>query len=101
MSNFNDLLQDAERMKAQIDQTMDVGGSDTLPRMQRPISQLLEMGRRKLTASSFVTGTGDMSGEVVNASLLLASKGIDAAKLAQNLERIQMPSPSAPMGSGI
>jgi nuclear pore complex protein Nup93 len=81
MSDFQDLLNDAEQLTARIDQ--DATG---LPRLERTLTQLYETGRRKL-AKNITTDTSE-----INASILLASKGIDAPKLTQTIENLQAPS---------
>jgi hypothetical protein len=81
MSDFQDLLNDAEQLKARLDQ--DATG---LPRLERTLTQLYETGRRKL-AKNITTDASE-----INASILLASKGIDAPKLTQSIEHLTIPS---------
>lgn len=83
--DFQDLLQDAEQMTAQIDKE-NLG----LPRLQRTLNQLFESNKQKLTKTSNYI-TADANG--VNASILLAGKGIDAPKLTQNIENLKAPPP--------
>ena len=80
MSDFQDLLNDAEQLKAKIDQD-----SMGLPRLERTLTQLYETGRRKL-AKNITTDASE-----INASILLASKGIDAPKLTQTIENLTAP----------
>jgi hypothetical protein len=81
MSDFQDLLNDAEQLKARLDQ--DATG---LPRLERTLTQLYETRRRKL-AKNITTDASE-----INASILLASKGIDAPKLPQSIEHLTIPS---------
>ncbi len=62
MSDFQDLLHDAEQLTAQIDKE-----NATMPRLQRTLSQLFEANRRKLAKTS-----NYMSSESneINASIL-------------------------------
>jgi nuclear pore complex protein Nup93 len=80
MTDFQDLLNDAEQLKARLDQ--DATG---LPRLERTLTQLYETGRRKL-AKNITTDASE-----INASILLASKGIDAPKLTQSIEHLTIP----------
>jgi nuclear pore complex protein Nup93 len=84
MSDFQDLLHDAEQLTAQIDKE----NSTSLPRLQRTLSQLFEANKRKLAKTS-----NYMSSESneINASILLAGKGIDAPKLTHNIENLNIP----------
>ena len=84
MSDFQDLLNDAEQLKARIDS--DATG---LPRLERTLTQLYETGRRKL-AKNITTDASE-----INASILLASKGIDAPKLTQSIEHLTIPAAQA------
>jgi hypothetical protein len=84
-TDFQDLLQDAEQLRAQIDQE-----NTDLPRLQRTFSQLLEAGQRKLAKTNYLTTDPNS----INASILLASKGIDAPRLTQNIEHLQSTTPS-------
>jgi nuclear pore complex protein Nup93 len=83
MSDFQDLLHDAEQLTAQIDKE-----NTSLPRLQRTLSQLFEVNKRKLAKTS-----NYMSSESneINASILLAGKGIDAPRLTHNIENLTIP----------
>ena len=70
--DFQDLLQDAEQMTAQIDKE-NVG----MPRLQRTINQMLETNKLKLARSANYM-TSDVN--EINASILLAAKGIGNLK---------------------
>lgn len=83
--DFQDLLQDAEQMTAQIDKE-----NSGLPRLNRTINQLFETNKQKLTKTSNYM-SADTNG--VNASILLAGKGIDTPKLTQNIENLKAPVP--------
>ena len=85
MADFQDLLNDAEQLTARMDQ--DVTG---LPRLERTLTQLYETGRRKL-AKNITTDASE-----INASILLASKGIDAPKLTQTIENLTAPTVQQP-----
>lgn len=85
--DFQDLLQDAEQMTAQIDKE-----NSGLPRLQRTLNQLFESNKQKLTKTSNYM-SADANG--VNASILLAAKGIDAPKLTQNIDSLKAPAPMA------
>ena len=85
MSDFQDLLQDAEQMTAQIDKE-----NAGLPRLQRTLNQLFESNKQKLSKTSNYS-SADASG--INASILLAGKGIDAPKLTQSIENLKAPAP--------
>ncbi len=80
--DFQDLLQDAEQMTAQIDKE-NVG----MPRLQRTINQMLETNKQKLAKT-----TNYLSSDVneINASILLAAKGIDAPRLTQTIENLKL-----------
>jgi hypothetical protein len=84
-TDFQDILQDAEQMRAQIDQE-----NTDLPRLQRTFSQLLEAGQRKLAKTNYLTTDPNS----INASILLASKGIDAPRLTQTIEHLQTTAPT-------
>ena len=83
--DFQDLLQDAEQMTAQIDKE-----NSGLPRLQRTFNQLFESNKQKLTKTSNYM-SADANG--INASILLAGKGIDAPKLTQSIENLKAPPP--------
>ena len=80
MADFQDLLQDAEQMTAQIDKE-----NTGLPRLQRTLSQLFEVNKRKLTRQANYMTT---DASEINASILLAGKGIDAPRLTQTIENL-------------
>lgn len=84
MSGFEDLLQDAEQLTAQIDKE---NANNNLPRLQRTLSQLVEANRRKLAKTS-----NYMSSETneISASILLAGKGIDAPRLTQSIDNLNI-----------
>jgi nuclear pore complex protein Nup93 len=84
MTDFQDLLQDAEQMTAMIDKE-----NADFPRLQRTLSQIYEVGKKRLAKSSnYVTSSETNE---INASILLAGKGIDAPKLTQTIENLQLP----------
>ena len=82
LADFQDLLQDAEQMSAQIDKE-----NAGLPRLQRTLSQLCEVNRRKLAKTNNYLST---DAKEINASILLAGKGIDAPRLTQTIENISI-----------
>jgi len=82
MTDLQDLLQDAEQLTAQIGQE-GIG----MPKIQRTISQLCEVGRRKLGKINYLMPDSNE----VNASILLAGKGIDAPKLTQTIDNLKVP----------
>jgi hypothetical protein len=69
MAHFQDLLQDAEQMTAQIDKE-----NSDMPRLQRTFSQLFDTNRRKLSKTTNLLASDSNE---INASILLAAKGID------------------------
>ncbi|CAF0727490.1 unnamed protein product [Brachionus calyciflorus] len=81
-TDFNDLLRDAEQMTAQIDKE-NVG----VPRLERTLSQLFEVNKKKLAKSANVLSSDSNE---INASILLACKGIDAPKLTQTIENLNI-----------
>ena len=83
MSDFQDLLHDAEQLTAQIDKE----NNANLPRLQRTLSQLYEVNKRKLAKT-----TNYLSSESneINASILLAGKGIDAPRLTQHIDSLNI-----------
>lgn len=83
--DFKDLLQDAEQMTAQMDKE-----NSGLPRLQRTLNQLFENNKQKLTKTSNYSAA-DTSG--INASILLAGRGIDAPKMTQGVESLKAPPP--------
>jgi nuclear pore complex protein Nup93 len=82
MSDFQDLLHDAEQLTAQIDKE-----NSSLPRLQRTLSQLCEVNKRKLAKSSNYFSSENNE---INASILLAGKGIDAPRLTQTIETLNI-----------
>jgi len=80
MAHFQDLLQDAEQMTAQIDKE-----NSDMPRLQRTFSQLFDSNRRKLSKTTNFMASDSHE---INASILLAAKGIDAPKLTNNIENL-------------
>lgn len=92
MADFQDLLQDAEQMTAQIDKE-----NAGLPRLERTLSQLFEVNKRKLAKTTNYLST---DAKEINASILLAAKGIDATRLSHNIENLNIqPPPAAPAPS--
>ncbi|XP_033102112.1 nuclear pore complex protein Nup93-like [Anneissia japonica] len=79
MEGFEDLLQQAEQLTADVD-----SGSD-LPRVERNIHQIVEAGQR-LWSRTAQTGQPDTAN--VKASILLGSKGLDVPKISQRLETL-------------
>jgi nuclear pore complex protein Nup93 len=90
MTDFQDLLQDAEHMKSQIDQE-NVG----MPRLQRTLAQLFEAGRHKLQKTGQYTSNDSNE---INASILLAGKGVDAPRLTQAIDNLNFSSTSTSNG---
>ena len=86
--DFQELLQDAEQMTAQMDKE-----NAGLPRLQRTLHQLCEGNKQKLAKTSNYTAA-DANG--VNASILLAARGIDAPRLTQSIDGLRAPAPHAP-----
>ena len=84
MSDFdlNDLLRDAEQMTAQIDKE-NIG----ILRLERTLSQIHDVTRKKLAKASNILSTDSNE---INASILFAAKGIDAPKLTQNIESLNI-----------
>ncbi|EDO41551.1 predicted protein [Nematostella vectensis] len=78
MSNFSDLLQQAEQLTADMDSGWE------LPRIDRNLHQLAEAGQRLLSRSS--TTAGERAD--VKASILLGSKGFDVPKLSEKLDQL-------------
>lgn len=76
MSDFSDLLQEAEKL------TNDLEGTTELPKVDRSLKQVLEASN-DLYSRVAQTGSKD-----IQANLLLGSKGIDLPKIAQKLESI-------------
>lgn len=76
MSDFSDLLQEAEKL------TYDLEGTSELPKVERSLKQVLEASN-DLYSRVAQTGAKD-----IQANLLLGSKGIDLPKIAQQLESI-------------
>jgi nuclear pore complex protein Nup93 len=81
-TDFQDLLQDAEQMTARIDKE-----NAGLPRLQRTLSQLCEFNRRKLAKTDNYLS---LDAKEINASILLAGKGIDAPRLTQTIENLNI-----------
>lgn len=86
-ADFQDLLQDAEQMSARIDKE-----NAGLPRLQRTLSQLCELNRRKLAKNDNYLST---DAKEINASILLAGKGIDAPRLTQTIENLNIQQPTS------
>lgn len=82
MMDFQDLLQDAEQMTAQIEKE-----NAGMPRLQRTINQMLETNKQKL-AKTINYHTSDVN--EINASILLAGKGIDAPRLTQTIQNLKV-----------
>ncbi len=78
-------------MTAQIDKE-----NSGLPRLQRTLNQLFDSNKQKLTKTSNYP-TADTSG--INATILLASRGIDAPKLTQSIESLRAPQAHMPRDS--
>ncbi|XP_023022838.2 nuclear pore complex protein Nup93 [Leptinotarsa decemlineata] len=76
MSDFSDLLHEAEKLTNQLEGTIE------LPKVERSLKQVLE-------ASNDLYGRVAQSGaKDIQANLLLGSKGVDLPKIAQKLESI-------------
>lgn len=80
--DFNDLLRDAEQMTAQIDKE-----NTGIPRLHRTLSQIHDVTKKKLAKTSNILSTDSNE---INASILLAAKGIDAPKLTQTIESLNI-----------
>ncbi|XP_066153921.1 nuclear pore complex protein Nup93 [Euwallacea fornicatus] len=76
MSDFSDLLQEAEKL------TNEIEGTTELPKVERSLKQVLE-DSNDLYSRVAQTGSKD-----IQANLLLGSKGIDLPKIVQKLESI-------------
>ncbi|XP_072390532.1 nuclear pore complex protein Nup93-1 [Diabrotica undecimpunctata] len=76
MSDFSELLQEAEKL------TNELGGSQDLPKVERSIRQVLEAST-DLYSRVAQTGAKD-----IQANLLLGAKGVDLPKIAQKLESL-------------
>lgn len=76
MSDFSELLQDAEKL------TTNLEGTSELPKVERSLRQVLEASN-ELYSRVAQTGAKD-----IQANLLLGSKGIDLPKIVQKLESI-------------
>jgi len=78
-ASFDDLLNKAEHLTAEIDDNMQ------LPRIERNIKQLFEVGQSLWTRTGYQSSrdTND-----VRASVLLGSKGYDLQKVSQQLENL-------------
>ena len=81
-TDLQDLLQDAEQMTARIDKE-----NAGLPRLQRTLSQLYEQNKRKLAKTDIYHST---DAKEINAAILLAGKGIDAPRLTQTIENLNI-----------
>ncbi|XP_074644286.1 nuclear pore complex protein Nup93-like [Tubulanus polymorphus] len=75
---FLDLLQQAEQLTAD----MDTG--EDLPRVDRNLSQIMEVGQRLWTRTAHTI----QDSTDVKASILLGSKGFDVPKISQKLETL-------------
>ncbi|KAL3282768.1 hypothetical protein HHI36_005935 [Cryptolaemus montrouzieri] len=76
MSDFSELLQEAEKL------TTNLEGTTELPKVERSLRQVLEASN-ELYSRVAQTGAKD-----IQANLLLGSKGIDLPKIVQKLESI-------------
>ncbi|XP_063234645.1 nuclear pore complex protein Nup93-like isoform X2 [Bacillus rossius redtenbacheri] len=76
--DFNELLQAAEQLSAEVE------GTTELPKVERTLRQVLEASN-ELWSRVAQSGTGT---EDVQAHLLLGSKGVDLPQLSQKLETI-------------
>ena len=80
MADLDDLLQEAEQIRANIDKE-----NTGYPRLERTLNQIVEANKRKLAKT-----TNYMSNDAneINASILLANRGIDAPRLTQTIENL-------------
>ncbi|XP_060518052.1 nuclear pore complex protein Nup93 [Cylas formicarius] len=76
MTDFSDLLREAEKL------TNDLEGTTELPKVERSLKQVLDASNDLYTRVA-QTGSKD-----IQANLLLGSKGIDLPKIVQKLESI-------------
>ncbi|XP_056638972.1 nuclear pore complex protein Nup93-1 [Diorhabda sublineata] len=76
MSDFSELLQEAEKL------TCELGGTTDLPKVERSLRQVLE------ASSDLYTRVAQTGAKDIQANLLLGSKGIDLPKIAQKLESL-------------
>lgn len=76
MSDFSDLLQEAEKL------TNELEGTTELPKVERSLRQVLE------ASNDLYTRVAQTGAKDIQANLLLGSKGIDLSKIAQKLESI-------------
>ncbi|CAH0556800.1 unnamed protein product [Brassicogethes aeneus] len=76
MSDFSELLQEAEKL------TSDLEGTAELPKVDRSLRQVLE------ASNDLYTRVAQTGAKDIQANLLLGSKGIDLPKIVQKLESI-------------
>lgn len=76
MSDFSELLQEAEKL------SNDLEGTTELPKVERSLRQVLE------AANDLYTRVAQTGAQDIQANLLLGSKGIDLPKIAQKLESL-------------
>ncbi|CAG9860748.1 unnamed protein product [Phyllotreta striolata] len=76
MSDFSELLQEAEKL------SNDLEGTTELPKVERSLHQVLE------AANDLYTRVAQTGAQDIQANLLLGSKGIDLPKIAQKLESL-------------
>jgi nuclear pore complex protein Nup93 len=80
MADLDDLLQEAEQIRANIDKE-----NTGYPRLQLTLNQIVEANKRKLAkTTNYMTSDANE----INASILLANKGIDAPRLTQTIENL-------------
>lgn len=78
-TGFDDLLQQAEQLTADID------GDTDLPRVQRNLKQILEEGQQLWSRTSQISSKDTAD---VRASILLGSQGFDLPKVSKKLESL-------------
>lgn len=78
-SNFDELLQKAEKLRAEID------GNVEMPRVERNLKQLAEVGNELWTRTAYNTSRDSCD---IRASVMLGSMGYDLQKVSQHLESL-------------
>jgi len=103
-AEFGDLLQSAEQLAAEMDQSELVAGAGAggrgpnvtmatigdLPRVERNLSQLVEAGQQLLNRTS-----KDSAGKEVNAAVLMGQQGLDLARMGHKLKSMAVQAPQA------
>jgi nuclear pore complex protein Nup93 len=97
MSNFSELLQNAEQLTAEFDNVSETfgGGSmgpgligSDLPRVDRSLKQLVEAGQQLFTKTKKDHAGINLGSQDVKASVLLGSRGVDLPGMATRLDTL-------------